>query len=272
MYNKKLYNQIINSISKVVKKQINEAFDFNSLNKQKKYINGSEIINVIIQRINKRINLLQEDYNILTLYTGIYKVKDKEELKDLINYFIDLFGNNCNLNWIDVSDIISMDNLFYNSKFNGDISKWDVSNVTSMQSMFEESEFNGDISEWDVSNVNNMFRLFNESSFNNDISKWDVSNVTDMYAMFGSTEFTGDISKWNVSNVTTMEHMFYNSKFNGDISNWNIDKVNNMRNMFSGSKFNRDISNWNVGRAYTYNMFDDCHIKAEYKPKNIYGY
>ena len=43
--------------------------------------------------------------------------------------------------------------------------------------------------------------------------------------------------------------------------------------MFSGSKFNRDdISNWNAEHAYTYNMFDDCHIKAEYKPKNIYGY
>ena len=45
-----------------------------------------------------------------------------------------------------------------------------------------------------------------------------------------------------------------------------------MAYMFSGSKFNRDISNWNTEHAYTYNMFDDCHIKAEYKPKNIYDY
>ena len=42
--------------------------------------------------------------------------------------------------------------------------------------------------------------------------------------------------------------------------------------MFSGSKFNRDISNWHAEHTYTYNMFDDCHIKVEYKPKNIYGY
>ena len=40
-----------------------------------------------------------------------------------------------------------------------------------------------------------------------------------------------------------------------------------MKGMFSHSEFNRDISNWNAEHAYTYNMFDDCHIKAEYKPK-----
>ena len=90
--------------------------------------------------------------------------------------------------------------------------------------------------------------------------------------MFSCSYFNTDISKWDVSNVTSMKGMFSHSEFNGDISNWNINKVNNMAYMFSGSKFNRDISNWNAQHAYTYNMFDDCHIKAEYKPKNIYGY
>ena len=94
-----------------------------------------------------------------------------------------------------------------------------------------------------------------------------------MDEMFSCSYCNTDISKWDVSNVTSMKGMFSHSEFNGDISNWDINKVNNMAYMFSGSKFNRDdISNWNAEHAYTYNMFDDCHIKAEYKPKNIYGY
>ena len=94
-----------------------------------------------------------------------------------------------------------------------------------------------------------------------------------MNSMFFGSTFNSDISEWNVSNVTSMKGMFSHSEFNRDISNWDINKVNNMAYMFSGYKFNRDdISNWNAQYAYTYNMFDDCHIKAEYKPKNIYGY
>ena len=40
--------------------------------------------------------------------------------------------------------------MFYNSSFNGDISKWDVSKVTSINYMFHGSKFNGDISMWVV--------------------------------------------------------------------------------------------------------------------------
>jgi surface protein len=39
-----------------------------------------------------------------------------------------------------------MSYLFYNTKFNGDISSWDVRKVINMDAMFEFSEFNGDIS------------------------------------------------------------------------------------------------------------------------------
>ena len=46
-----------------------------------------------------------------------------------------------------------MADMFYGSKFNGDISQWDVSNVRDMSHMFARSNFNGDISKWDVSNV-----------------------------------------------------------------------------------------------------------------------
>ena len=34
-----------------------------------------------------------------------------------------------------------MANMFYNSKFDGDISKWDVNNVTNMTELFYKSIF-----------------------------------------------------------------------------------------------------------------------------------
>src|SRR5574344_246268 len=118
-----------------------------------------------------------------------YHPKDKDELKQIIEERIENEGLKCDLNDIDVSNIINMSKLFYKSKFNGDISKWNVSKVTDMRYMFRGSKFNGDI------------------------SKWNVSEVTDMNWMFDSSKFNGDISKWNVSKVTYMRYMFYGSKF-----------------------------------------------------------
>ena len=227
-------------------KHLVEAFDFNSVKKQNKTVVNAidAVLQYIIQKIDKRKNLSQDEYDLLKNCIEIYKVSDHDELKDLIDYFIEQFGNACNLNWIDVSNVTNMSCMFYKSGFNGDISQWDVSNVTNMDYMFWDSQFNGDISQWNVGNVNSMYFMFKESQFNNNISQWDVSNVTNMWAMFKSSKFTGDISQWDVSNVTDMEEMFYESVFNGDISQWNVGNVTNKRKMFF-----------------------KCPIKSKYKPK-----
>ena len=86
--------------------------------------------------------------------------KDKKHLKSLIHQEMEKNGPNCDLNHIDVSNVIDMASMFWNSKFNGDISNWDVSNVIHMRSMFYNSNFNQDISKWDVSNVTVMFSMF----------------------------------------------------------------------------------------------------------------
>ena len=227
-------------------KWVVEAFDFNSVKKQnEKIINTINVsLQYIISKIDKKEKLSQDEYCILMKHIGIYKVLDYNELEDLIKYFTKQFGNECNLNWIDVS------------------------NITDMNRMFSNSEFNGDISQWDVSNVTYMWAMFNKSKFNGDISQWDVSNVTTMESMFQGSKFNGDISQWNVNNVTNMKDMFYDSKFNNDISNWNVSNVTNMSYMFKFSMFNGDISKWDVSNVTDmYQMFIGCPIKEEYKPK-----
>jgi len=121
---------------------------------------------------------------------------DNKHLKEIIKSEIEAFGNNCDLNHVDVSKVEDMSWMFTNSLFNGNISKWNVSNVRNMSDMFNTSSFNGDISKWNVSNVTNMFWMFNNSKFNGDISKWNVSNATDMSWMFNGSPLEKNPPKW----------------------------------------------------------------------------
>ena len=247
--------EIKNNPPKWYKKRMNEAFDFNSIQKENKKLNAQQIIRNILNNISNRDKLSKDEYNILSQYNAIYKVTTITELRELIIYSIEQFGCDCSLNWIDVSDITNMFGLFDNSgianKFNGDISKWNVSNVEDMTQMFSYSAFNGDISQWDVSNVINMRGMFQHSAFNGDISQWDVSNVEDMKYMFSRSKFNGDISKWNTSKVVYMNLLFESSDFTGDVSNWDVSNVTVMTGIFSETKFNGDISKWNTSKATT---------------------
>ena len=122
--------------------------------------------------------------------------KSKEELEEIIKSEIDKNGNECSLNHINVSKITDMADLFFGSKFNGDISDWDVSNVTNMDSMFYNSKFNGDISNWDVSNVENMDGMFYFADFDGDISDWNVSRVKSMGDIFSLSPLSKNPPKW----------------------------------------------------------------------------
>ena len=101
--------------------------------------------------------------------------KTKAELKEMIKAEIEQFGNECSLNHIDVSKIDNMNQLFFNSDFDGDISEWNVSNVLRMYALFAKSKFTGK---------------------NSDLSKWDVSNVKSIDGMFEYSPLEGNEPDW----------------------------------------------------------------------------
>ena len=147
---------------------------------ENKKVFDAEYGQVVYDKLVNGIKLSDDDKVFTKNAESVFPV-DEQQLRQLI---IKLKEKKISLNWLDVTGITNMFRMFFDSNFNGDISKWDVSNVRNMSSMFYKSKFNGDISKWDVSNVTDMRVMFQYAEFNRDISKWDISNVDDMDYMF----------------------------------------------------------------------------------------
>lgn len=110
-------------------------------------------------------------------------IADRAELARTIDREIQDNGPLCDLNHLDVSNVVQMHYLFSGSPFNGDISRWDVSNVEDMRCMFENSKFRGDISEWNVERVQMFQKMFAETNYHGDLSLWHCDSAVDMREM-----------------------------------------------------------------------------------------
>ena len=188
----------------------------------------------IREQLLKGMVVSDDDLELVCQDAFKYKVKDFSELVHIIADIkqqlykdkVDAF----NLNWLDISNVTMLDQLFNINTFNRQYIFWDVS-------------------DWDTSHVTSMIGTFNGCKDICDLSKWDTSKVTSMVNMFyGCSTFNGNISNWNVSKVKRFDSMFFGcSSFNQDISNWDISSAENLSYMFYNCrKFNQPIQKWNI--------------------------
>ena len=149
-----------------IRKIINEQFnisnmDFNTKMNKQNIFNKSGIYGYDFY--NKILNMEYIDINEVKYMNDEVSTvipNNEEELRFIVKYYSKYYSTQ-SLNWLNVSNITNMDEMFASSRYHGDISKWDVSNVTSMNQMFFWTIFfDCDISGWNVSNVTSMFSMF----------------------------------------------------------------------------------------------------------------
>ena len=236
----------------------------------------------IREQLLKGIVVSDDDLELVCQDAFKYKVKDFNELVHIIADIkqqlykdkVDAF----NLNWLDISNVTMLDQLFNVGTFNRqyifwDVSDWDTSHVTSMAGTFNGCKDICDLSKWDTSKVTSMVNMFYDcTTFNGNISNWDVSKVTRFDSMFyGCSSFNQDISNWDISSAENLSYMFYNCiKFNQPIQKWNITKNMDISYLLYGcTSFDQDLSLIDL-RSFQTGYFDlyDTGTKTQKEHKS----
>ena len=236
----------------------------------------------IHEQLLKGMVVSDDDLELVCQDAFKYKVKDFSELVHIIADIkqqlykdkVDAF----NLNWLDISNVTMLDQLFNVGTFNRqyifwDVSDWDTSHVTSMVGTFNGCKDICDLSKWDTSKVTSMVNMFYGcSTFNGNISNWDVSKVTRFDSMFyGCSSFNQDISNWDISSAENLSYMFYNCiKFNQPIQKWNITKNMDISYLLYGcTSFDQDLSLIDL-RSFQTGYFDlyDTGTKTQKEHKS----
>ena len=236
----------------------------------------------IHEQLLKGMVVSDDDLELVCQDAFKYKVKDFSELVHIIADIkqqlykdkVDAF----NLNWLDISNVTMLDQLFNVGTFNRqyifwDVSDWDTSHVTSMVGTFNGCKDICDLSKWDTSKVTSMVNMFYDcTTFNCNISNWDVSKVTRFDSMFyGCSSFNQDISNWDISSAENLSYMFYNCrKFNQPIQKWNITKNMDISYLLYGcTSFDQDLSLIDL-RSFMNGYFDlyDTGTKTQKEHKS----
>lgn len=236
----------------------------------------------IHEQLLKGMVVSDDDLELVCQNAFKYKVKDFSELVHIIaDIKQQLYKDNVdafNLNWLDISNVTKLNQLFNVGTFNRqyifwDVSDWDTSHVTSMVGTFNGCKDICDLSKWDTSKVTSMVNMFYEcSTFNGNISNWDVSKVKRFDSMFyGCSSFNQDISNWDISSAENLSYMFYNCrKFNQPIQKWNITKNMDISYLLYGcTSFDQDLSLIDL-RSFQTGYFDlyDTGTKTQKEHKS----
>ena len=188
------------------------------------------------------------------------------------------------LNDWDMRALIRCDAMFQEcNTFNSDVSNWYMPNMERMQATFWNTNFQGDVSKWHTSNLGYFLGMFNNcSNFNSDCSTktvtrkavynsgrsgnykeftdtaWNMDNAYQLNAMFdGCTSFDNGgnsqgLNGWNIGLATPpagerygLNGVFKQTQFNGDLDNWDVSQCQQFQFTFDGNTvFNGDITNW----------------------------
>jgi len=196
------FNQDLSSWD--VSSVINMAYMFSNALAFNQDISGWNVSNVT------RMDYMFFNTSVFNQDLSSWNISSVTSIASMFNQTVAFNNGGVALNWGNkTANVDNMSQVFrLADAFNQDVSSWDVSSVINMQIMFYQSPFNngGVALNWGnkTANVQNMSTMFRETPFNQDISGWNVGSVTDMGNMFRSaTAFDQNISGWNVNNVTT---------------------------------------------------------------------
>lgn len=160
------------------------------------------LLNIINEKLKIKHSLNKNNINDEDL-NEIYKPQTKDELITIISNFIEKYGDDVDLNFIDTSQITDMSHLFKKfPNFNGDIDLWNVSNVKDFNAMFKDCKKleQMNLTHWNVEKCKDFSDMFyNCKSLKTigDISNWDISKAKFMINMFdGCSSLVLDLSKW----------------------------------------------------------------------------
>ena len=188
------------------------------------------------------------------------------------------------LNDWDMRSLITCEGLFNGCPtFNSNAADWYMPNMEKFSQVFTNTDFSGDVSKWNTDSFSNVFFMFgNCNQFNSDCSTktvtrkavnnsgrsgnykeftdtaWNMDNACNMNAMFrNATIFDNGgngngLNTWNIGLGTplpgdryNLDGMFFNTLFNGDLNNWDVSQCNQFGSMFQDNTvFNGDITNW----------------------------
>ena len=103
--------------------------------------------------------------------------------------------------------------MFYNSKFNANLTGFDVSRGTNFANMFQDAQmFNQPLSSWNVSAATDLsFMFFRATTFNGDVSTWRTPNVptAGLRSLFHlAVSFSQSLSSWCVPLVPSLPQDF----------------------------------------------------------------
>lgn len=137
-------------------------------------------------------------------------VEDKLSLKRIIAFLMYKFGNNLDLNFIDVSKLTDFRKVF-NGRMRIRVDK------NSKEKEIVLNRFNGWIDEWNTISAKSMKSMFKDSVFNRHNLNFDVRNVEEMDSMFENALFDKEINFLNSINLKSATKMFANKKISSKI-------------------------------------------------------